>query len=91
MLAQLIQSFREDLTRVGVGQFKLSNPNSKILVHITMQVEELIFSSHQKRFESVRKQAAAESNSEPLGEVNESVFRWIQRDYLSYQLGSDSH
>ena len=45
LLTQLINSFREDQRQ---GGFKLSNPVNRNLVHITMQVEELILSSHQR-------------------------------------------
>ena len=43
LLTQLINSFREDSKQ---GGFKLSNPVNRNLIHITMQVEELILSSH---------------------------------------------
>ena len=49
LLTQLINSFREDQRQ---GGFKLSNPVNRNLVHITMQVEELILSSHQRISES---------------------------------------
>ena len=45
LLTQLINSFKEGHAQAG---FKLSNPVTRNLIHITMQVEELILSSHQK-------------------------------------------
>ena len=82
LLTQLINSFRDDPRQ---GGFLLSNPTIRNLIHITMQVEELILSSHQKTIESPNSETMKNSV-----DVNESVFRWIQRDFLSYQNGSGS-
>ena len=81
MLTQLINSFREVQRHAG---FKLSSPINRNLVHLTLQVEELILSSHQKVIET------DQSNGDATADVNESFFRWIQRDYLFYQNGSGS-
>ena len=85
LLTQLISSLREDSKQ---GGFKLSNPVNRNLVHLTLQVEELILSSHQKTIDA-EQSSDVQKNSDYV-DVNDSVFRWIQRDYLSYQIGSGS-
>ena len=90
LLTQLINSFREETRNSG---FKLSNPVNRNLIHITMQVEELILSSHQKRIEIDQTwNSETQKKKQPDGyvDVNEPLFKWIQRDYLTYYNGSGS-
>ena len=63
------------------------------LIHITMQVEELILSSHQKKIEiDVTQNSETQKRKLPDAyvDVNEPLFRWVQRDYLAYYNGSGS-
>ena len=57
-------------------------------MHLTLQVEELILSSHQKTIDA--EQSSDMQRNADYADVNDSLFRWIQRDYLAYQNGSGS-
>ena len=57
-------------------------------MHLTLQVEELILSSHQKTIDA--EQSSDVQRNADYADVNDSLFRWIQRDYLAYQNGSGS-
>lgn len=50
-----------------------------------MQVEELILCSHSSNLDSGPNTSRTHRETE---DVNESLFSWIQRDYLYYQTGS---
>ena len=83
LLTQLISSLRDE-TRHLRGGFKISNSVHRNLVHITLQVEELILSSHGKKIDMSTYSTEMKNHSE----VNESLFNWVQRDFLLYSSGS---
>jgi hypothetical protein len=51
-----------------------------------MMVEELIFSSHSKTFDQDIKDS--DNSSTQLTSRNESLFKWLERDYLFFLTGS---
>ena len=83
LLTQLLNSLRDETRHLRSG-FKISNSVHRNLVHITLQVEELIFSSHGKKIDLSTYSTDIKNHSE----VNESLFRWVQRDFLMYSSGS---
>ena len=87
LLTQLINSLRDETRHLRSG-FKISNSVHRNLVHITLQIEELILSSQCKKIDMSTYSTEMRNHSE----VNESLFRWVQRDFLLYLSGSaDSH
>lgn len=78
LLTNLIKQLKEEATR-SRPQISLANSFYCNIVHITMQVEELILSSHSKSPTVL----ASEQNAKiHLSEVNESLFTWVQRGFL---------
>ena len=64
---------------------KINIPVYKNLVHITLQVEEIIVTSHQKKIDLSDKDA-----NKARADVNESLLRWIGKGYLKSTSGSGS-
>ena len=83
LLTQLLTSFRDENKDFRSG-FKINNSIQRNLVHITTQIEELIFSSHGKSIDLNTQDGDSQSKTD----VNEQIFSWAQRDYLLYWVKS---